>query len=210
MSQPVRLYQGTLSSSSWRLRIALALKGIAYDSVQVDIAKEEQYKPAFGEVAPLHQVPCIEIDGHVLYQSVAILEYLDETRPDPRLIPQDAYARAQVRAIVEVINSVIQPLHNTPVRKRLVEQFGVTMDDANAWCRYWIEHRFDDLERIIAASRGRYAFGDTVTMADVFLYPQIGTCWRFGVDMSKYPVLQEITTALAHLPAFSESHPTVA
>jgi len=207
MSTSVRLYQGTLSSSSWRLRIALALKGIAYESVQIDIGKDEQLKPEFGAVAPLHQVPCLEIDGRLLYQSVAILEYLEETRPAVPLLPSDPYDRAQVRAIVEVINSVIQPLHNTPVRKRLIEQFNSTLDEANAWSRYWIERRFDDLERVVTATRGEYTFGDTVTLADVFLYPQVGSCWRFGVDMVKYPVLQALFDTLSARPAFAGSRP---
>ena len=116
MSSTPLLYQGTLSSSSWRLRIALALKGIAYESVRIDISRDEQLKPEFSPVLPVRQVPCLAIDGQLLYQSVAILEYLEETRPTPRLLPTNPAARAQVRAVVEVINSVIQPLHNTPVR----------------------------------------------------------------------------------------------
>ncbi|MBV8465932.1 MAG: maleylacetoacetate isomerase [Burkholderiales bacterium] len=207
MSSTPLLYQGTLSSSSWRLRIALALKGIAYESVRIDISRDEQLKPEFSPVLPARQVPCLAIDGQLLYQSVAILEYLEETRPTPRLLPSNPAARAQVRAVVEVINSVIQPLHNTPVRKRLQAQFGLSVEDGNAWSRYWIEHRFDDLERQIQTTRGEYCFGDEVTLADVFLYPQVASTVRFDADMSRFPNLAAICANLRTLPAFRDSHP---
>jgi maleylacetoacetate isomerase len=207
MSSLPRLYQGTLSSSSWRLRIALALKGIAYESVRIEIGRDEQRKPEFDAVLPIHQVPCLAIDGQLLYQSVAILEYLEETHPTPALLPTDAVGRAQVRAVVEVINSVIQPLHNTPVRKRLQQQFSLSVEDGNAWSRYWIEHRFEDLERQIQTTRGQYCFGDVVTLADVFLYPQVASTVRFGAEMSRFPNLADICANLKLLPAFRDSHP---
>ena len=207
MKDKVRLFQATTSSASWRARIALALKGIAYESIWIDLHKGEHLATAYATVSPTRQVPCLEIDGYRLVQPVAIVEYLEETRPMPALLPTDALQRARVRALVEVVNSVIQPLHNYPVRERLKEQFGATELDARAWCRYWIDRRFDALNRIVEASGGKYSFGDTVTIADVFLYPQVQTSQRFEVDTSKFPAITAVMEALELLPPFCDSHP---
>jgi maleylacetoacetate isomerase len=203
----VRLFQATTSSASWRVRIALALKGIGYESVWIDLHKDEHLTPAYAEVSPMRQVPCLEIDGQRLFQSVAIIEYLEETRPTPALLPTDPLDRARVRALVEVVNSVIQPLHNYAVRQRLKEQLGATEPDTRTWCRYWIDRRFNALNRIVKASAGRYTFRDAVTMADVFLYPQVQTSPRFGVDVSKFPAIAAAVETLGSLPPFRDSHP---
>jgi maleylacetoacetate isomerase len=158
-------------------------------------------------VAPTRQVPCLEIDGQRFFQSVAIIEYLDETRPTPPLLPREAPARARVRMLVEVVNSVIQPLHNYAVRERLKEQFGVGDGDARAWSRYWIERRFEALDRILGDCAGRYAFGDAVTLADVLLYPQAKTSRRFDVDIRRYATIAGVVSALETLPAFRDSDP---
>ena len=207
MKDAVRLFQATTSSASWRVRIALALKGIAYESVWIDLHKNEHLAAAYAEVSPMRQVPCLEIDGQRLFQSVAIIEYLEETRPAPALLPADPLNRARVRALVEVVNSVIQPLHNYAVRERLKEQFDVTEIDTQAWCCYWIERRLDALNQVIEASADRYSFGDEVTIADVFLYPQVQTSRRFEVDMSKFPAITAAVETLQSLPPFRGSHP---
>lgn len=207
MKDVARLFQATTSSASWRARIALALKGIGYESVWIDLHKNEHLTAAYAEVSPTRQVPCLEIDGRRLFQSAAIIEYLEETRPVPALLPLDQLDRARVRALVEVVNSVIQPLHNYAVRQRLKGQFGATESDTQTWCRYWIERRFHALDQLVEASTGAYTFGDEVTMADVFLYPQAQTSRRFDVDMSKFRAITATVKALQLLPPFRNSHP---
>jgi maleylacetoacetate isomerase len=200
------LFQATTSSASWRVRIALALKGISYDGVWVDLYKGEHLGTRYSEVSPINQVPCLEIDGHRLFQSVAIVEYLEETRPKPQLLPEDPLHRATVRGLTEVVNSLIQPMHNFAVRERLKDEFEIPESSTRAWCRYWIERRFVGLNRALEASCGKYSVGDSVTMADIFLYPQIETSRRFDVDVSSYPTIVAILNNLQNLSQFHESH----
>lgn len=207
MNGVVRLFQATTSSASWRVRIALALKGIAYESIWIDLHKGEHLAAAYAAVCMTRQVPCLEIDGYRLFQTVAIAKYLEETRPTPALLPADARRRTHVRTLQELVNSGIQPLHNYALRERLKEQFGATQSAAQAWCRYWIEHRFDALNQMIDASGGLYSFGDAVTLADVFIYPQVETSRRFDVDMSRFPAITAVMEAREFLPAFRDSHP---
>ena len=202
-----RLHQAATSSASWRVRIALALKHVDYASAWLDLSTDDHLADAYGRIAPMQQVPCLEIDGHRLYQSVAIIEYLEETRPSPALLPSGAIARAAVRALVEWVNSGIQPMHNIAVRRRLAEQFGAADTETAAWCRYWIERRFRALDRLIAETARRYACGDTVTLADVYLYPQVMTSERFGVDIRAFPRVAGVAHRLAEHEAFAGSHP---
>lgn len=202
-----RLFQAKTSSASWRVRIALAIKRISYDSVWVDLNKGEHLGPTYGEVSPTNQVPCLEIDGHRLFQSVAIVEYLEETRPEPQLLLQDPIHRATVRSVAEVVNSLIQPMHNFAVRERLKDEFNMSEPSTRAWCRYWIERRLVGLNRALEASCGKYSVGDSVSMADVFLYPQIETSRRFDVDVSSFPTVVAIMDNLQILSQFHESHP---
>jgi maleylacetoacetate isomerase len=191
------------------VRIALALKRVDYDAVWIDLNTHEQLGEDYAQVAATKQVPCLDIDGLQLVQSVAIIEYLNETRPEPALLPISPVARARVRSLVEIINSTIQPLHNLAVRERLQTQFAATSAAADAWCRYWIERRFEALERVLAATSGDYAFGDSVTLADVFLYPQAQTSGRFGVELAAYPMIAALTRRLAQRDAFAQSHAPV-
>lgn len=202
-----RLYQAATSSASWRIRIALALKEIAYDTVWLDLRKGEHLDESYRDLLPAQQVPCLEIDGHRLFQSMAIIEYLDETRPTLRLVPQEAALRAGVRAVSELINSAIQPMHNIAVRERLQEQFAAGESATQEWCRFWIERRFASLDVVLRESRSRYACADSITMADVFLYPQVLTSQRFDVDMKRFPAISAVVDSLADLTAFHESHP---
>ncbi len=209
MTSPrVRLYQERLSSASWRVRIALALKGIAYESVWIDLLSGEQRGEAYRSVNPLAQVPCLEIDGRRLAQSVAIVEYLDETRPEPALLPRDPAERARVREIVEAVNAGIQPLHNIAVLERLAAQFDAKADAAVAWCGYWIERRLAELEARLGEGTGRFARGDAVSAADVFLFPQLRKARELGVDVARFPRLAELEKILGELAAFRETAPT--
>ena len=208
MSDIARLYEATTSSSSWRIRIALALKRVVCEPVWIDLHAGEHLSTSYASVSPTQQVPCLEIDGQRLFQTVAIIEYLEETRPLPPLFPGDAIQRARIRAIVEAVNSVIQPMHNNALRERLKKQFRATDADTQEWCRYWVDRRFEGLNRIVESCAGSYSVGDSVTAADVFLYPQVKASQQFSVDMSRFSAIAAVMEALELLPAFRDSAPT--
>lgn len=200
-----RLFHGRASSCSWRARIALALKGIDYDAVLVDLDGGEHRGDAYLRTNPIGHVPTLEIDGRRLVQSVAIIEYLEETRPAPPLLPADPYRRAMARAIVETVNASIQPLHNMPVRHRLRDQFGASPDDVRAWIGHWVRLRFAGLETILHETSGRYAVGDVPSVADVYLYPQVDKAEEFGVPPAGFPTIDRVYRTLAERPEFAET-----
>ncbi|XP_003214419.1 maleylacetoacetate isomerase isoform X1 [Anolis carolinensis] len=197
------LYTYFRSSCTWRVRIALALKGIAYDPAPVNLVKDggQQLSPEFQAVNPMKQVPALKIDGVTLSQSLAIIEYLEETRPNPRILPQDPKKRAQVRMISEHIASGIQPLQNLSV----LQQMG---DKKVDWAQRSISSGFEALERILQETAGRYCVGDEVTMADLCLVPQVYNADRYQVDLTPYPTIRRINKALLELEAFQTSHPS--
>ena len=203
----IRLYQSKTSSSSWRVRIALALKSLPYESVWIDLAAGEHLAEPYAQIAATRQVPALETDGTILTQSVAIIEYLDEVCVAPPLMPSGSLARARVRAVVELINAGIQPMHNIAVRRRLAAQFSASDADGASWARYWIETRFAALNRLIAGCAGAFACGDEVTMADVFLYPQVMASRQFSVEPAAFPAISKVMDRLAQIPAFRGSHP---
>ncbi|ETW00385.1 maleylacetoacetate isomerase [Aphanomyces invadans] len=198
------------SSCSWRVRIALNLKNISYDCVPVNLLKGEQVSSEFGAVNPNKRVPSLEIDGHVLNQSGAIIEYLDETRPEPALLPSDPVARAQVRNLVGIIGCDIQPVQNLAVLKRATVKLPESDQAAEklAWGREWIERGFDVLEEELKKTAGTYAVGDSITIADLYLEPQVYNAIRFKVNMDKFPTIARIQATLSALPAFQASHPS--
>ncbi|CAI5764306.1 maleylacetoacetate isomerase isoform X1 [Podarcis lilfordi] len=202
LAKPV-LYTYFRSSCTWRVRIALALKGIAYDSAPVNLVKDggQQMTPEYQAVNPMQQVPALKIDGITLSQSIAIIEYLEETRPKPSLLPQDPKKRALVRMISEHIASGIQPLQNLTV----LEQFGEKKQD---WAKNCISRGFKALEQILHETAGRYCVGDEVTMADLCLVPQVFNAGRFKVDLTPFPTINRINKALLELEAFQTSHPS--
>lgn len=195
------LYSYFRSSCSWRVRITLAIKGIDYDYKAVDLLKGEQNSSEFKKINPAKEVPVFVDDGKILTQSLPILEYLEETRPNPRILPQDPVARAQVRALVNIIVLGIQPLQNDKVLKRV-------NDDSDAWGKYWIEKGFESLETHLKTTHGTYSVGDTITMADICLVPQVFNANLFGVDMSQFPIIQQIYEKLSESKHFKDSHPS--
>nr|XP_060613899.1 maleylacetoacetate isomerase isoform X2 [Anolis sagrei ordinatus] len=197
------LYTYFRSSCTWRVRIALALKGIAYDPSPVNLVKDggQQLSPEFQAVNPMKQVPALRIDGITLSQSLAIIEYLEETRPNPRILPQDPKKRAQVRMISEHITSGIQPLQNLSV----LQQMG---DKKLDWAQRCISSGFEALERILQETAGRYCVGNEVTMADLCLVPQVYNADRYQVDLTPYHTIRRINKALLELEAFQTSHPS--
>ena len=198
------------SGSAHRVRIALALKGIAYRSVSVDLGRQEQDAPAFRALNPAGQVPVLEIDGLVLTQSVAILAYLDATRPAPRLFPEDAVAAVRVREITEQINSSIQPLQLPgAARRALIGHLGLDAEAASAGLEAYVRDHLatalDRLDRQVARSAGRFCVGDAVTAADVALIPQLDAAARLGLDVNAYSTLSPIYERCMALAAFREA-----
>jgi maleylacetoacetate isomerase len=205
----ITLYNFWRSGPSFRVRIGLALKGVAYDYVAVNILAGEQDAPDYLARNPQGLVPTLEVDGVRLTQSPAILEWLDETYPDPPFLPGDRVDRAHVRAMAALIACETHPLNNTRVHRAL-RRAGLDQDGVNSWSLTWIELGFTALEALIGehAPRGRYCFGDTPTMADIYLAPQILTYFRFAPDLAKYPRLAAIHAALSAHPAFIAAHPS--
>lgn len=210
MSDLIRLHQFFRSSASYRVRIALNLKGLAYESVAVDLPSGMQLGEDFDQTNPAHLVPVLEDEGETLTQSLAILEYLDERWPEPALLPASSPAdRAYVRQLALSIACDMHPLNNLRVLRYLVGPLGHTEETKNEWARHWITLGFSALERQLAASPrcGAFCFGDEPTLADVCLVPQIANAGRVDMDMGPYPTLRRIDQNCAALEAFQRAHP---
>jgi maleylpyruvate isomerase len=207
----IKLHSYFRSSASYRVRIALKLKGLAYEYVPVHLLKDggQQLAPAFRALNPELLVPVLDDEGAILTQSLAIIEYLEETRPEPPLLPPDAIERAYVRSIALAIACEIHPLNNLRVLRYLVKTLGVTEEQKNVWYRYWVEQGLASIEaRMIAERRsGRYALGDTVTLADVFIVPQIFNAQRMDCSLDALPTVMRIFDNCMQLPAFVEAQP---
>ena len=205
----MKLYNYFRSSASFRVRIALNLKGLAYEYVPVHIAKGEHKLPAYAELSADGLVPTLEIDGRRLSQSMAIIEYLDELHPTPALLPQDPFERAQVRALSQSIACEIHPINNLRVLKYLTAELHVSEDDKNAWYRHWVRSGLQAFERQLALlPDATYCFGETPTLADCCLVPQIFNGQRFKVDFSGLPRTMAAFEACMQLPAFQQAQPS--
>lgn len=201
----MRLYAYWRSSSAWRVRIALHLKGIDHEIAPVDLLKGEHRSPEHLARSPLGQIPVLELeDGTCLTQSMAILGYLDAVAPNPRLVPADPLDAARVWALAEVVNAGTQPLQNMSLLAR-VEALG---GDRLAWGREVIGDGLTALQALSAPHRGDFLWGDTVTLADVLLVPQLYNARRFGLDLSAYQPLVAIEARCEALPAFQRAHPS--
>lgn len=206
MTRPV-LHGYFRSSASWRVRIALNLKGVEYESRSVHLRAGDQRSEAFLAFNPQGLVPVLEMDGHVLTQSLAICDYLDATRPKPLLTPGDAAMQARIRAFAQAIACDIHPVQNLKILKRVVALTG-RKEDGPAWARQVIEDGFDALLTLLpGAGGGRFCFGDGPTLADICLVPQLANARRFGVDLGPYGALLRIEEECARLPAFAAAHP---
>ena len=205
----MKLYNYFRSSASFRVRIALHLKGLAYDYLPVHLARGEQKKPAFAAVTAEGLVPVLELDDdRRLTQSMAIIEYLDETHPQPPLLPADALGRARVRALAQIVACEIHPLNNLRVLKYLVGELKASEDAKNAWYRHWVRLGLESYEAQLATRSGLYSHGDAPTLADCCLVPQIFNAQRFDCDLSGLPRTMAVFDACMKLPAFQRAQPS--
>lgn len=199
------------SSSSYRCRIAFNLKGLAPEFVPVHLVKGggQQKTDAYRALNPQALVPALEVDGRVLTQSPAILEWLDETYPTPRLLPQDAFERAAVRAFCAAIACEVHPLQNLRVLQYLEAHYTQGLEGKEAWCQRWIGDGLAACEALLAnRPHTTFAFGDTPGMADLYLVPQMFSAQRFKVDTSAMPRLRAIYAACEGVAAFADAHPS--
>jgi len=195
------------SGTSYRTRIALNLKGLSYEQAGVDLRTGAQKRDAFLTLNPQGMVPALEADGAVLTQSPAILEWLEETHPEPPLLPTDAVARAQVRAMAALVACDIHPLNNLRVLKALRETFGADQAATDAWAGRWITAGFEALEALIARHGEGWCFGDAPTLADCCLIPQIYSARRFNTPLDAFPRILALEEKAAGHPAFMAAHP---
>jgi maleylacetoacetate isomerase len=206
MTRPV-LHDYARSSAAYRVRIALNLKRVDYESRQVDLVAGEQHSPAYRQLNPLGLVPMLEIDGHRLTQSLAIMVYLDQRFPDPLLMPPDPGDGAHVRALALAIACEIHPINNLRVRKYLSGELGLDKAAVDAWYVHWIVEGFDALEAMAAPKAGAFLFGDAPTLADICLVPQMYNARRFEVPVEPYPTLVRADQNATKLEAFASAHP---
>ena len=207
----MRLYNFFRSGTSHRLRIALNLKGVAYDYVPVDLRSESHLRSEFIKLNPQGLVPVLQVGDDAMIQTPAIIEWLEERYPDPPLLPQDLAARAHVRALAAIVGCDIHPLNNRRVLEELRHQFKCDNTAINAWCGKWITAGFDALEAMLAADadRGDFCFGGMPTVADVDLVPQVESARRFGVDLMAWPAISAVDAACSVLEAFRAASPTL-
>jgi len=204
----VTLYGYFRSSAAFRLRIALNLKGLSPELVSIHLQKEGglNRKPEFRAINPQMRVPALKLDsGDVLIQSLAIIEYLDETHPQPPLLPRDPVRRAKVRALAQVIACDIHPLNNVGPLRYLKNTLGQEQAKIDAWYHHWILDGFEALEALLPP--GPYAFGSEVTLADVCLVPQVANATRFKVPLDRFPKIVAVNAACLKLPAFDKARP---
>ena len=204
----LKLHSYWRATAPYRVRIGLCLKGLAYDYAPVNLLAAQQSGDAYGVLNRQHLVPALEADGQVLTQSLAILEWLDETHPSPPLLPASPGDRAIVRAMAAVVACDIHPLNNLRVLRALGD-LGHPMGgpEQAAWGARWINDGFAALEAMVSRHGRGFAFGDTPTLADCCLIPQIWSSSRFGVDMTAYPALAAVAAQAADHPAFIAAHP---
>lgn len=203
------LYGYFRSSTSYRTRIAMNLKGLDYDYIAINLAQDEQLKNEFLSLNPQGLVPVLQADDLLLFQSPAILEWLEEVYPENPLLPKDAAGRMQVRALSAMIGCDIHPLNNRRVLQYLRNELSVDEAEVIKWCNRWISEGFAALEKRLVAdkTRGKFCYGDSPTFADCYLIPQVSSARRFEVDLNPYPNIVQIDAHCHTLKAFSDADP---
>ena len=204
----MRLYSYFRSSAAYRVRIALNVKCIEYETVTVDLPGGAHRTPQFRAVNPQATIPTLDDAGTILWQSLAIIEYLDTRYPSPRLIPDEPVARARVQALAQLIACEIHPLNNLRVLKYLRGEVGLDEAAVAKWYAHWIAEAFAPLETFVGQwSGGRYCFGDSLSLSDVYLVPQMYNARRFKCDLAPYPKLVRIAEGLEQEPAIARAAP---
>jgi maleylacetoacetate isomerase len=204
------LYGYFRSSAAYRVRIALNLKGLTYDQTFVHLAKLEQLAESFAAINPQKLLPVLKTDsGQLLTQSLAIIEYLEETHPQPALLPKDPLQRARVRALALAVACEIHPINNPRVLRYLTGKLGVSEAQRDDWYRHWVEDGLQAVEQVLVASpqTGRFCHGDTPTLADLCLVPQVANGRRFKADLSGCPTVVRIDAECQKVKAFADAAP---
>ncbi|HYE71160.1 MAG TPA: maleylacetoacetate isomerase [Aquabacterium sp.] len=204
----MELYNYFRSSASYRVRIALALKGLDYDYKPVSLVKNEHLAESYAAVSASRLVPLLKDGEHVVTQSLAIMEYLEETHPQPPLLPADALGRARVRSLALDIACEIHPVNNLRVLRYLVGPLKVSEEDKTRWYQHWVETGLEVVEQRLAASPMRYCHGDAPTIADCVLVPQIFNAQRFDCRLDHVPNVMRVFEACMQLDAFSKTQPS--
>lgn len=207
----MKLYTFFRSSASYRVRIALNLKGLSCEQAAIHLRRGggEQLTAAYRAINPQALVPALEDNGRVLTQSLAIIEYLEEINPNPPLLPKDPADKAIVRAMALVIACEVHPIQNLRVLNYVKAAYNQTDEQVNQWAQHWIDLGLAALQEMIVAQpeRGKFCFGDSASLADICLIPQLGNARRYGCDLSKYPTILEIEKNCNALPAFANAAP---
>ena len=207
----MKLYTFFRSSASYRVRIALNMKGLSYEQSPIHHRRGggEQLTAAYKAINPQALVPAFEDNDKILTQSLAIIEYLDETHPNPPLLPKDSANKALVRSMAMVIACEVHPIQNLRVLNYVKKEYNQTDEQVNRWAQHWIDLGLAALEQMIAAqpARGKFCFSDVPTLADICLIPQLGNARRYGCDVSRYPSILSIEKACMAIPAFANAAP---
>ncbi len=205
----IQLYNYYRSGTSHRVRIALNLKGIDFDYVPVNLLEREHKSDAYLAINPQGLAPALTVDGHTLTQSPAILEWIEESWPEPPLLPEDRFERAHVRAMAALVACDIHPINNLRILNTIKSEFGADKDAILRWIAHWNTDGFAALETILNAdkARGDFCFGKAPGLAECYLIPQIYAARRFEVDLKPFPAICAIDEACAALPAFIHAHP---
>jgi maleylacetoacetate isomerase len=205
----MKLFGYFRSSAAFRVRIALNLKGLAYEDAFIHLRRGDQRGADFLAINPQGLVPALDIDEHTLIQSMAIIEYLDETHPAPSLMPADPAGRARVRALADIVACDIHPINNLRVLRYLSRPLGHDQAAIETWYNHWIATGFQAFERLLTADRstGEFCHGDQPGLADIALVPQVANSERYQLDLSPYPTIARIYTSCMKLNAFAAAHP---
>lgn len=208
----MKLYTYWRSSAAYRVRIALNLKGLAYEDAYIHLVRDggEQLKPAYLELNPQKLVPSLETDeGAILTQSLSMLEYLEETHPTPSLMPDGALARARVRSLCQLVACDIHPVNNLRILKYLTGPLALSEDQKTEWYRHWVREGFEALETMLSNDprTGQFCHGDQPGLADCCLVPQVYNARRFNLDMGAYPTISRIDAACMEMAAFAKASP---
>ncbi|MFG1423492.1 maleylacetoacetate isomerase [Roseixanthobacter liquoris] len=204
----IQLYGFWRSNAAFRVRVALALKNLAFEEIDVDILSGRQFDPGYADLNPEHVVPTLVHEGHRLFQSLAIIEYLDEIEPEPRLLPTDVRERAYARSLASVLAADVHPLTVPRVRKRLAEAFGADPAAVEAWCRHWTTEGLSTYERLLKRRPAApFALGAAPTIADICIAGQVALADVYRMDLAPFPEVAAVGARCFALPAFADAHP---